>query len=233
MFGTLLSYVRQHHVALLALSVALGGSAYAASDARRPANPRLYACVKRVGGDMRAVGARTRCLRTERKVSWNRQGIRGLRGSSGPTGPQGPQGPQGGQGTAGQDATAPAGGVMFFNLASCPTGWSELVAAQGRYLVGVPAGGTLGGTSGTPLGNQEDRPVGRHAHPVTDPGHSHTIRSVTGAETGDFGLLYGRGSIYTTAHGPQPSASGITVANAGSVAGTNAPYLQLRVCQKG
>ena len=52
-------------------------------------------------------------------------------------------------GPRGQDATAPAGAVMFFNLASCPAGWSELAAAQGRYLVGVPGGGTLGGTSGT------------------------------------------------------------------------------------
>ena len=234
MFGTLLTYVRRHHMGLLGVFIALGGTAFAASSARRPApDPRLHACVKRVGGDMRMVGLRTRCSRTERKVSWNRQGIRGLRGSAGSSGPTGPPGAQGGQGTAGQDATAPAGGVMFFNLASCPAGWSELAAAQGRYLVGVPAGGTLGGTSGIPLGNQESRPVGQHSHSATDSGHSHSIPTVTGSNGNVIRPLYGSGGITSSAHRTNSSQSSITVANAGSVAGTNAPYLQLRVCQKG
>lgn len=103
MLGKLLSYVRQHHVALLALSVALGGSAYAASDARRPADPRLHACVKRVGGAMRMVSVRTRCLRTERKVSWNRRGIRGLRGLTGAPGRDGAPGQNGAPGAPGQN----------------------------------------------------------------------------------------------------------------------------------
>jgi hypothetical protein len=231
MFGTILSYVRRHHMGLLGVFIALGGTAFAASSAqRRVPDPRLYACVKSAGGDTRMVGPRTRCGRTERKVSWNRRGIRGLRGLAGATGPQGPQG---GQGTAGQDATAPAGGVMFFNLASCPAGWSELAAAQGRYLVGVPAGGTLGGTSGTPLGNQESRPVGQHTHSATDSGHSHSIPTVTGTSGNEIRPLYGSGSITSSAHRTNTAQSSITVANTGSVAGTNAPYLQLRVCQKG
>lgn len=69
MLGKLLSLARQQALGLLALVVAIGGTAYAASDAQRTPNPRLYACVKKVGGAMRAVGATTRCLRTERKVS--------------------------------------------------------------------------------------------------------------------------------------------------------------------
>jgi hypothetical protein len=39
--------------------------------------------------------------------------------------------------------TTPAGAVMFFNLATCPPGWTELVSARGRYLVGLPSAGTL------------------------------------------------------------------------------------------
>src|SRR5688500_7198572 len=63
--------------------------------------------------------------------------------------PAGPQGPPGAPGAPG----APAGAVSFFNLAACPSGWTELTGARGRYLVGVPSGGTLGGTAGTALTN--------------------------------------------------------------------------------
>jgi len=45
----------------------------------------------------------------------------------------------------------PSGAVIFFNLASCPQGWRELTSARGRYIVGLPAGGTLGATVGTAL----------------------------------------------------------------------------------
>src|SRR3989344_3702485 len=33
-------------------------------------------------------------------------------------------------------SSVPSGFVGFFDLASCPSGWAELAAAQGRYLVG-------------------------------------------------------------------------------------------------
>lgn len=52
---------------------------------------------------------------------------------------------------------------MFFDLASCPTGWSEFVAARGRAVVGVPADGALGGTVGDSFSDQENRD---HAHTV-------------------------------------------------------------------
>jgi hypothetical protein len=71
-------------------------------------------------------------------------------------------------------AGVPSGAVMFFNLGSCPAGWTELTAARGRYIVALPAGGTLGGTDGTPLSDLEDRPVGQHTHTITDPGHVHS-----------------------------------------------------------
>ena len=53
----------------------------------------------------------------------------------------------------------PSGAIMFFNLASCPSGWTELTAARGRYLVGLTSGGTLAGTAGTALTNLENRAV--------------------------------------------------------------------------
>lgn len=67
----------------------------------------------------------------------------------------------------------PAGTVVYFDLAACPAGWTELTAARGRTFVGLPAGGTLGGTQGTALANLEARV------------HSHTFStSVTSAANG-------------------------------------------------
>jgi hypothetical protein len=69
----------------------------------------------------------------------------------------------------------PSSMIMFFDLSSCPTGWSEYTNARGRYLVGVPAGGAKGITVGNALSNGENRSVGRHAHSINNVGHSHSI----------------------------------------------------------
>ena len=123
----------------------------------------------------------------------------------------------------------PTGGIMFFNLATCPAGWTELTTARGRYLVGLPASGTLTGTDGTALTNLEDRPVGQHNHGITDPGHTHTNNgttiNATGSNTAPGGPVFGPETINS-------AVTGITVNNAGSVAGTPAPYIQLLVCSK-
>lgn len=47
----------------------------------------------------------------------------------------------------------PTGAVMAFNLASCPSGWTEYTAGAGRSIIGVGAGAgltarTLGETGG-------------------------------------------------------------------------------------
>jgi len=58
----------------------------------------------------------------------------------------------------------PSNTVIFYNGTSCPSGWTELTSARGRYLVGLPLSGTLAGTAGTALSNLENRPVGQHNH---------------------------------------------------------------------
>lgn len=60
--------------------------------------------------------------------------------------------------TAAQDAATkqyvdnsggvPAGAVMAFNLNNCPSGWSPLAGAQGRFVVGVGNGYSRGDTGG-------------------------------------------------------------------------------------
>ena len=122
-------------------------------------------------------------------------------------------------------AGVPSGFVGFFNLGVCPSGWTALVAAQGRYLVGLPSAGTLAGTAGTALTNLENRAVGQHNHGITDPGHAHSIPASGSTASENAGGHTGSGSTGS-------AGTGLTINNTGAVVGTNAPYLQLLVCQK-
>ncbi len=134
----------------------------------------------------------------------------------------------------------PTGGVMFFNLASCPSGWTELTSARGMYIVGLPASGTLAGTAGTALTNLENRAVGQHTHTgsiSTAGAHSHYFSRHNGVFQSGCNAQYRpqcaeeqTGYQYTSTDGSHSHT--LTVDNSGSVAGTNAPYIQLLVCQK-
>lgn len=130
----------------------------------------------------------------------------------------------------------PAGAVMFFNLPGCPTGWAPLVSAQGRYLVGLPAGGTLAQGVGTALTTGENRPVGQHKHFYADAGHTLSVGFQSMEAKTDFSSSVkfattrpgGNNASYT----PATTKTGIKIMNEGTTEGTNAPYLQLLVCQK-
>jgi hypothetical protein len=99
----------------------------------------------------------------------------------------------------GAAAALPAGMIAFFN-GVCPAGWTEVTAARGRIVVGLPASGTLAGTVGTAFTDLQDKSVTptftgtpfsgvinhTHAVNVTDGGHSHPYKSqsaTTGAAT--------------------------------------------------
>jgi hypothetical protein len=141
-----------------------------------------------------------------------------------------PGGGGGGQGTPGRDATAPAGAVTFFDLPDCPAGWTEFTEARGRYVVGLPEGGNLRGTSGTALTNEESRPVGQHNH-SGEYNHTHPITVITTPTGATFGVQWTfGGSAFVQSGGT--SGGVLQIANAGSVGGTNAPYVQLRACRK-
>lgn len=60
-------------------------------------------------------------------------------------------------GTATTGMVLPSGAIMAFDLASCPSGWSEYTAARGRFLRGIDSAGTAD-PSGTRVagGVQED-----------------------------------------------------------------------------
>lgn len=126
-------------------------------------------------------------------------------------------------------APVPSGAVTFVNLPACPAGWSPLVAAQGHYVVGLSPGGTLLGTPTapySPLTDRENRPVGAHAHAITDPGHRHGYEGAVPSSSGTGNSQAGYQHRDT-----DPAVTGVTIQSTGPV-GTNAPYVQLLVCQK-
>jgi hypothetical protein len=210
-------------VATLCLAAVVGGTAIAATNT---STSTITACVVKKGktaGAMRVVSAKKKCKKTERKLAWNQKGAAGTAGAAGPAG------------TAGSDAIAPAGAVMFFATATCPAGWTEYAPAQGRYVVGLQPGGTLEKTDGTALTDGEDRPVGKHAHNVTDPGHSHGLAVNPILTGGNVTSQRVQGTASQAFNQPLTTAAaftGITVDPAGAVDGTNAPYVQLLACRK-
>ena len=159
-------------------------------------------------------------------------------------------------GVASWQMLVPSGAVMFFNLTTCPTGWSDLASAEGRYIVGLPSGGTLAGTAGTALTNLESRATGQHSHAVDPPNtstttagsHTHTLRHSGENDENQGYPAGGFNAVWSTDRTGGAPSSGAVNANgdhshsvdigsfssgtSGSVAGTNAPYIQLKVCQK-
>lgn len=148
-----------------------------------------------------------------------------------------------------QPSVAVPSNLAVFSKVACPSGWTEYTAARGRYVVGLPSGGTLEGTAGTVLTNLEDRPVGQHSHTIsetphthalTDPGHQHggvaATRSGTNSFDGGSGnFVSGTGDNFasaTTGVTFAAATTGLSINNDGSVASTNAPYVQVRMCTR-
>lgn len=149
-------------------------------------------------------------------------------------------------GTPGTPAV-PANVVMWTLNGTCPAGFTEYTAAQGRYIVGLVSAGTNGATVGTALtasgGYSEDRPVGQHNHTasvsinVSFPSHSHTFNDPShyhgdaldyGAEVhcnDDTGCLDGPFTMFTGTYASNTASSGlggVSISNASS--GTTAPH---------
>jgi len=145
-------------------------------------------------------------------------------------------------------ASIPAGMIMAW-AGACPSGWSEYTAARGRYVVGVPVGGTIEAAIGTVLSNQENREVAQHRHNLVVESHTHSggtfhhhhghlNASATGGTVG--GSIPSAGGVLTTGSTPMmadglssyPSSISVTIHAYGSTSGTTAPYIQLRLCRK-
>lgn len=124
-----------------------------------------------------------------------------------------------------QAAALPSGMVAFFAGTSCPTGWGAAPSSwTGRYVVMSSSGS--GNTVGTALRPGENRPTGDHTHTgavsfyggacPTNPTGNCVRWSDAGAGRGPRGMS-----------GAQPLNDGESI-----VAGTNAPYVELKACVK-
>ena len=111
----------------------------------------------------------------------------------------------------------PKNTIAAFNLEFCPNGWKPLPIAQGRYLVGLQKNGTLLGTGGKALANLENRVTGKH-------GHEYTKNWVGGSGKG---LSWNADPRSAKRNSAQAGTSTI-----GNHEGTNAPYLQVLMCEK-
>jgi hypothetical protein len=229
-------------VSTVCLILVLGGSALAADSltGAGTAQQQVYVCVKKSGkgkGQMRVVAVKTKCKKAERKLSWAAQG---------PAGPAGPAGPSGSSGVSAAGASGvSSGAVEFYALTQCPAGWSTYEPARGRYVVGVNPGGNVEGAVGTALDDAENRPVGQHNHGVNDPGHRHRVLQASpilvGGNVVPQRIMGTTSASQLTALPDNPASlqqalsnetTGITLDPAGSVPGTNAPYVQLLACKK-
>jgi Collagen triple helix repeat (20 copies) len=101
------TYIRRHHVALLALFFALAGTSYAASSALLPKNSVGSRQVR--NGSLQSVDLSKKTKAALRGAS-GQQGLQGAQGQRGATGAQGVQGTQGVQGIQGIPGTARAYG---------------------------------------------------------------------------------------------------------------------------
>ena len=80
----------------------------------------------------------------------------------------------------------PTGAIMAFDLATCPTGWSEYTPAYGRFLRGIDKSGTGIDPAGTrTAGNVQADELRSHSHPFTDGAEWRVTSGIGGA----YGLM--------------------------------------------
>ena len=104
------AYARRHHIALLALFFALGGTAVAASNSLLPKNS--VGSKQVINGSLAKADLSGKAV----KALKGNKGVRGIPGAAGPQGPAGPQGGQGVQGVPGPFTDAlPAGQTLRGN----------------------------------------------------------------------------------------------------------------------
>jgi hypothetical protein len=217
----ILQYVRRHHLALLALFVALGGTSVAATNALVPRNS--VASPQVVNGSLL-------------KADLAKKTIRELKGNRGPRGPGGPKGPTGTQGQTGAASTVPGPrGPIGPQGATGPTGPQGLPGQNGET-----------GQSGAPGANGATGPAGAEGPqgptgPVGPKGATGT-RGPTGAqglkgEPGDADLPQAFGLTAWT-FDPREASTYATQANARLVgiwlpAGAKIDYLAVPVSVAG
>ena len=112
-----LVFLRRHVVAIVALTLLMGGGGVAygfagqqTADSAAAKATRIYACVKISTKVLTRTTASKSCPRGSRKISWSISGPQGAQGTVGPVGADGVAGPAGDAGATGhRGAAGPAG----------------------------------------------------------------------------------------------------------------------------
>lgn len=81
--SSILAYVRRHHIGLLAVFIALGGGAYAASQPGPDGD--IDACFKKKSGQL-FIQKKKKCKKGTRSIAWAQAGPQGAQGPAGPSG---------------------------------------------------------------------------------------------------------------------------------------------------
>ncbi len=131
-------------VSSIALFLALGGGAYAASSLVAK-DGKINGCVSK-RGVVRLVASGKKCAKGERVVAWNQQGPRGLSGASGARGDQGQQGLPGAPGQPGEPGQrgSPAASALTARVLRTPT---TAPAMWFGAVSGISQGTTAGETT--------------------------------------------------------------------------------------
>lgn len=122
-------------------------------------------------------------------------------------------------GGGGPTSVVPSGAVMAFDLSACPSGWSPVTAAQGRFIVGT---GTLGSDS---YGLGATGGEAQHSLTIAEmPAHEHGI--------GTYGLVSAAGGNVYGLHGSYDAGTYTKPSGGGQPHENRPPYLALLYCKK-
>lgn len=123
-------------------------------------------------------------------------------------------------------SSVPTGAVMAFDLVSCPTGWSGLAEARGRFIVGV---GNSQAPGAVDIAFRSKAGEASHTLTINEmPSHTHSL--ISGANYGNIG----NGPAWTGwNHGESPN-QGVGISYTGGNAPHNnmPPYYTLLYCKK-
>jgi hypothetical protein len=134
----------------------------------------------------------------------------------------------------------PAGAVMAFDLAACPSGWTELTGARGRAIIGADNGHAPGSQGGSATVTLSVDQMPTHSHGLMDPGHAHQPATGTAFVTGGTGFMNaqvqtgGGGASFVLPGLTASTTTGIKMQDAGGgkPVDVTPPYLALIYCKK-
>jgi len=141
--SNLAAYLKRHHLALVALFFALGGTSFAAAGALVPKNSV---------GSTQVINGSLKVIDFNKKQRASLRGPRGLQGPAGVQGPQGAQGPQGQKGVVGAVTVK----RVDFALNDGTTASSQVACPAGTKAIG--GGATVSASSASDVQVVVSRP---------------------------------------------------------------------------